>query len=57
MVQNEYLGGVYSEQKFKSDLILKGFKDSFIFHWRYGHHPDFGKDSLFHKPHVSTLFT
>jgi DUF971 family protein len=53
--QSEYSGGVYSESKFKTDAVLKGFKDSFIYHWRYGHHADFGKDTLFHKPLASTL--
>lgn len=50
MGQNKFSGGVYSESKFKADEILKGFKDSFIYHWRFGHHADFGKDTLFHKP-------
>lgn len=50
MVQNEFIGKVYSDNKFKTNDELKSFKDSFIYHWRYGHHPDFGKDTLFHKP-------
>ncbi|EQB2483865.1 type II toxin-antitoxin system YafO family toxin [Klebsiella pneumoniae] len=49
MVQSEYLGSVYYEKEFKKES-LRCIKDSFIYHWRYGHHPDFGKDSLFHKP-------
>ena len=50
MVQNEFIGKVYSDNKFKTNDELKSFKDSFIYHWRYGHHLDFGKDTLFHKP-------
>lgn len=50
MTQNKFSGSIYSESKFKNECRLKGFKDSFIYHWRYGHHPDFGKDTLFHKP-------
>ncbi|EOC1317139.1 type II toxin-antitoxin system YafO family toxin [Cronobacter turicensis] len=50
MSQNEYQGGVFSESIFKSDSRLVDIRKSFISHWRYGHHPDFGKDTLFHKP-------
>lgn len=46
---NEYQGKVFPG-KFGKDADLIQFKDAFIQHWRYEHHPQFGKDTAFARP-------
>ncbi|OVZ82182.1 type II toxin-antitoxin system YafO family toxin [Yersinia kristensenii] len=47
---SEYSGLVYPTAEFKTDSFLISLKESFKSHWRFGHHPDFGKDTLFNRP-------
>lgn len=48
-MRNEYQGKVFPG-KFGKDPDLIKFKDAFIQHWRYDHHPQFGKDTTFYRP-------
>jgi hypothetical protein len=50
MALSEYSGSIYSDSIFKTDSRLIPIRESFILHWRNGFHPDFGRDTLFHKP-------
>ncbi len=50
MSVSEYSGLIYPTAEFKTDSFLISLKESFKSHWRFGHHPDFGKDSLFTRP-------
>lgn len=50
----KYQGSIYPAQAFSTntatDPYLIKLKDAFIQHWRYGHHPDLGRDTLFARP-------
>ncbi|END4894365.1 type II toxin-antitoxin system YafO family toxin [Salmonella enterica] len=50
MLSNEYSGKVIPTGLFKTDDFLISLKDAFKCHWREGHHPDLGKDTLFERP-------
>lgn len=49
-----YKGLIYPAKAFATttatDPYLIALKDAFIQHWRYGHHPDLGRDTLFTRP-------
>ncbi len=46
MFLSEYSGKVIPTGEFKTDDFLISLKDAFKQHWRHGHHPDLGKDTL-----------
>ncbi|EOX7201235.1 hypothetical protein ACPVBX_001924 [Escherichia coli] len=50
MFLSEYSGKVIPTGEFKTDDFLISLKDAFKQHWRHGHHPDLGKDTLFERP-------
>ncbi|MBH3164601.1 type II toxin-antitoxin system YafO family toxin [Serratia marcescens] len=50
MLLSEYTGGVIPTGEFKTDQFLISLKEAFKSHWRDGHHPNLGKDSLFERP-------
>lgn len=46
---NKYQGLILPG-RFRKDSVLTNFVDPFIQHFRFGHHKQFGKDTLFWKP-------
>lgn len=50
MLLSEYSGGVIPTGDFKTDDFLISLKEAFKCHWRNGHHPSLGKDTLFERP-------
>ncbi|MBH2979445.1 type II toxin-antitoxin system YafO family toxin [Serratia marcescens] len=50
MFLNEYNGRIFPTGEFKTDDFLITLKEAFKCHWRNGHHPDLGKDTLFDRP-------
>ncbi|MCD9605010.1 type II toxin-antitoxin system YafO family toxin [Raoultella planticola] len=50
MLSSEYSGKVIPTGDFKSDDFLISLKEAFKCHWRNGHHPSLGKDTLFERP-------
>ena len=50
MLLSEYRGGVIPTGDFKTDDFLISLKEAFKCHWRNGHHPSLGKDTLFERP-------
>ncbi|MCC7687314.1 type II toxin-antitoxin system YafO family toxin [Serratia marcescens] len=50
MFLNDYNGKIFPTGEFKTDDFLITLKEAFKCHWRNGHHPDLGKDTLFDRP-------
>lgn len=50
MLLSEYSGKVIPTGDFKTDDFLISLKDAFKCHWKDGHHPSLGKDTLFERP-------
>ncbi len=50
MYLSEYCGRILPTGEFKSDDFLISLKEAFKCHWRNGHHPSLGKDTLFERP-------
>lgn len=46
MYLSEYCGRILPTGEFKSDDFLISLKEAFKCHWRNGHHPSLGKDTL-----------
>lgn len=57
MLSSEYSGKVIPTGDFKSDDFLISLKEAFKCHWRNGHHPSLGKDTLFERPDEVLGFT
>ena len=56
MLSSEYSGRVIPTGEFKTDDFLISLKEAFKSHWRKGHHPDLGKDTLFERPDRALFF-
>lgn len=50
MYLSEYSGRIFPTNDFKTNDFLITLKEAFKSHWRNGHHPSLGKDTLFDRP-------